>query len=75
MLIVSDATEYSTLISSLGQKGWLVDSLHAKTQDQNVTLLTVQQELRRPHHLRIIHGTYDHISSTGRTKVAILGYK
>ena len=60
------------LVASLKKKGWLVDSMHATSDDQDITLLPVQQELRK----RIIDGTYDHIvlfpsASAGHTKVAI----
>ena len=71
-LIVSDEPENTALIASLKKKGWLVDSVHATSSDQDITLLPVQHELRK----RIIEGTYDHIvlfpsASSSRTKVAI----
>ena len=71
-LIVSDEPENTALVASLKKKGWLVDSMHATSDDQDITLLPVQQELRK----RIIDGTYDHIvlfpsASAGRTTVAI----
>ena len=71
-LIVSDEPENTALVASLKKKGWLVDSMHATSDDQDITLLPVQQELRK----RIIDGTYDHIvlfpsASAGHTKVAI----
>ena len=75
-LLVSDTTEDDVLVATLRKHGWLVDSIHAKSHDQDVTLLSVQQELRK----RITNSTYDHLvlfppSSTDgqgqRTKVTV----